>query len=62
MELKVDGMMCHGCEMRIEKALKNLGAHSVKADRTSGTVCYVEEIDKSKVVEAIEDLGFDVDA
>ena len=37
--LKVEGMMCSGCENRIEKALMNqAGIETVKADHTKGTV------------------------
>ena len=37
--LKVEGMMCTGCENRIQNAVKNMnGIKSVKADHTTGTV------------------------
>ena len=37
--LKVEGMMCTGCENRIQNAVKNMnGIKSVKADHTTGIV------------------------
>ena len=53
--LKVEGMMCTGCENRIQNAVKNMnGIKSVKADHTTGTVkieaedgieeCKIEEV------------------
>ena len=62
MELSVEGMMCRGCEERIENALKNMGLHAVKADRTAKTVSWTGEADLAEVKETIEDLGFDVNA
>ena len=59
-ELKVKGMMCHGCEKRVEKALEELGLKNVKADHEKGAVFFenngtsLEEI-KSR----INDLGFE---
>ena len=48
--LKVEGMMCTGCEK------------SVKADHTTGTVKIEAEdgIEESKIKEKIENIGFDV--
>ena len=55
--LKVEGMMCTGCENRIQNAVK-----SVKADHTTGTVKIEAEdgIEESKIKEKIENIGFDV--
>ena len=62
MELSVEGMMCRGCEERIENALKNMGLKAVKADRTAKTVSWTGDCNLDEVKEAIEDLGFDVNA
>ncbi len=62
MELKVNGMMCTGCEKTIEKALMNIdGVNSVKADHEKGTVI-VDANDnlKDKIIETIKKLDFDV--
>ena len=61
--LKVEGMMCTGCENRIQHAVKNMnGIKSVKADHTTGTVKIEAEdgIEESKIKEKIENIGFDV--
>ena len=60
---KVEGMMCTGCENRIQNAVKNMnGIKSVKADHTTGTVKIEAEdgIEESKIKEKIENIGFDV--
>ena len=60
--LKVEGMMCTGCENRIQNAVKNMnGIKSVKADHTTGTVKIEAEdgIEESKIKEKIENIGFD---
>ena len=52
--LKVEGMMCTGCENRIQNAVKNMnGIKSVKADHTTGTVKIEAEdgIEESKIEE-----------
>lgn len=61
--LKVEGMMCTGCENRIQNAVKNMnGIKSVKADHTTGTVKIEAEdgIEETKIKEKIENIGFDV--
>ena len=61
--LKVEGMMCSGCENRIEKALMNqAGIEIVKADHTKGTVLISakDEIDYEEIKRQIETLGFRV--
>lgn len=61
--LKVEGMMCGGCENRVKNALETItGIESVVADYTSGTVKVTssEEVSKVAIVEAIEDIGFSV--
>lgn len=56
---KVSGMKCHGCEIKIEDALKKEGI-SAKADKDKGTVS-IEVLNKNpKVQSIIESLGFSV--
>ena len=62
--LNVKGMMCNGCENRIQNALKTLdGVNEVDANHEDGTVKINMEdgVDVSKVKEKIEDIGFEVE-
>ena len=61
--VKVEGMMCHHCEMTVENALKAIsGVDKAKADHTTGNV----EVTLSKPVsdeiikKAIEDKDYKV--
>lgn len=59
----VEGMMCEGCEKRIEKALKDIKeVKKVKAYHENGEVKVEskKEIDINIVKEKIENLGFKV--
>ncbi len=59
----VEGMMCGGCENRVQNALKTIdGVKEVKADHVSGTVTVTlnKEVDKSIIKEKIEDIGYEV--
>lgn len=60
--LDVEGMMCEGCENRIQKALSIIeGIEKVVANHKQGTVTIVaENVDIDKVKEKIEDIGFAV--
>lgn len=61
--IKVEGMVCGGCENRVQNALKTLeGVEDVVADHTNGTVTITakEEVSISVMKETIEDLGFEV--
>lgn len=61
--LKIEGMMCTGCENRIQNSLKNMnGVISVKANHNDGTVTLSVEdnIDISKIKEKIQNIGFTV--
>lgn len=61
--LKVEGMVCGGCENRIKNALKLIdGVEEVIASHEDGTVIVKShtEIDLSVVKEKIEDLDFKV--
>lgn len=59
----VQGMMCEGCETRIQNALKvQKEVQEVKADHTTGKVMVTlrEDIDEKIIREKIENLGFEV--
>lgn len=60
---KVEGMMCGGCENRVQNAIKIIdGVKEVKADHVSGTVTVTldKEVDNSIIKEKIEDIGYEV--
>ena len=61
--LKVDGMMCGGCENRVQNALKTLeGVEEVVASYKEGTVTvsFNEKTSKEAIKEKIEDIGYEV--
>lgn len=61
--IKVQGMVCNGCENRVQNALKNIdGVENVVADHTTGAVTITSnnEISENILEEKIEDLGFEV--
>ena len=63
LELKVEGMVCGGCEKRVVNSLSTLeGVSEVIANHKTGTVLVkmTEEIDIEILKEKIEDLGFEV--
>ena len=63
LELKVEGMVCGGCEKRVVNALSDLqGVSEVVASYQNGTVLVkmTEEVEVEVLKEKIEDLGFEV--
>ena len=61
--LNVKGMMCEGCENRIQKVVKNIeGVESVSANHNTGKVSITanENLEKETITEAIEDIGYEV--
>lgn len=61
--IKVEGMVCNGCENRVKNALKNIqGVEDVDANHTTGTVIVTskEEVSENIMKEKIEDIGFEV--
>lgn len=63
-KIKVNGMVCEGCESRVKNALSTIdGVESVNADHNTGivTVMVNEDIDVSVFEEKIEDIGFEVE-
>ena len=63
LEIKVNGMMCSGCENRVQNALKQIdGIEDVKANHIEGNVKVTarEEVDENTIKETIEDIGYEV--
>lgn len=61
--LNVEGMVCNGCENRVQNALKTIdGVENVVANHENGTVTVTlnKEVSESILKEKIEDIGFDV--
>lgn len=62
--IKVKGMVCKGCENRVQNALKTIeGITQVEADYTKETVKITasNEISEKTIAEKIEDIGFEVE-
>ena len=62
--IKVNGMMCQGCENRIQNALKTLeGVENVVANHTTGTVTVISNnnVLENAIKEKIEDIGYEVE-
>lgn len=60
-EIKVEGMVCNGCENRVQNALKTIkGIKDVNADYTTGIVKITskKDIEREELKEKIEDIGF----
>lgn len=63
LKLKVEGMVCEGCENRVKSAVSLMdGVENVDANHNTGivTVNLKEDLDIAKIKEKIEDLGYDV--
>ena len=61
--IKVEGMVCNGCENRVQNALKTIdGIENVVADHNKGTVTITtnSSVDEKTMKEKIEDIGFEV--
>ena len=61
--IKVEGMVCNGCENRVQNALKTIkGVENVIANHTNGTVTVTSnnEVEENTLKEKIEDIGFEV--
>ncbi len=62
-KVRVDGMMCHHCEMRVENTLKEIGGvEDAHADHEKGevTLTLIHNVDESVIKEAIEKDGYTV--
>ena len=61
--IKVEGMVCGGCENRVKNAVSAIdGVENVVADHNTGivTVTSKEDLDVNQIKEKIEDIGFEV--
>lgn len=61
--INVEGMVCGGCENRVQNALKIIeGIEKVIANHKNGTVTILakNEVEESIIKEKIEDIGFEV--
>ena len=61
--INVKGMVCNGCENRVQNALKTIeGVENVVADHTKGivTVTSKSEVEESVLKDKINDIGFEV--
>jgi copper ion binding protein len=62
--IKVKGMSCNHCVMRVTKALQAIeGIKNVKVDLQSGEVTYDEEkpIDRKVIAERIRKAGYEAE-
>lgn len=63
LKIKLNGMVCNGCENRVQNALKTIdGVLEVTADYKNNlvTVKKNSNLDKNIIYERIEDLDFEV--
>ena len=63
LELRVEGMVCGGCENRVKNALKTIsGVEEVFADYTKGlvTIKAKEDVTEGEMKAKIEDIRFEV--
>lgn len=63
LEIKVNGMVCNGCENRVQNALKTIdGVLEVTADYKNNlvTVKKNKDLEKNIIYERIGDLDFEV--
>lgn len=61
--IKVEGMVCGGCENRVQNAIKTIkGIKKVVANHKEGTVTILakETINEKEIKEKIETIGFKV--
>lgn len=61
--IKVEGMVCNGCENRVKNALTTIeGVENVIANHNKGTVTVIskDEVSENVMKEKIEDIGFEV--
>jgi len=65
MELKIKGMTCNHCQMRIKKALESIdGIEGAEVDFKKGTakisVQDESKVNLEKIAEVIEDTGYEL--
>ena len=62
--LSVKGMMCEGCENRVQNVVKDIsGVADVHADHKTGkvTITFNGEADIEEIKETIDDIGYEVE-
>ena len=62
-KIKINGMVCEGCENRVKKALERLeGVMDVQANHESGvvTIKTEEELNSTLLKETLDKIGFEV--
>lgn len=63
LRLKINGMMCGGCENRVKNALSEIdGVENVDANNTTGIVVInsKKDLDITKIKEKIMDIGYEI--
>ncbi len=63
LEIKINGMVCGGCENRVKTALSTIeGIESVEANHNTGivTIKAEKDLDVVQIKERIVDLGFEI--
>ena len=63
LEIKINGMVCGGCENRVKTALSTIeGVESVEANHNTGivTVKAEKDLDVVQIEEKIVDLGYEI--
>ena len=63
LRIKINGMVCGGCENRVKTALSEInGIESVDANHNTGMVTVKSEndLDVAQIKERITDLGFEI--
>ena len=61
--IKVEGMVCNGCENRVKNALMDInGVEKVEASHIAGTVTVTvsDNVEEKVLKDKIEDIGFEV--
>ena len=59
--LKVEGMTCMHCKMRVEKALKGVsGVTNVQVDLANNQAVVVGSAEKTAMAKAVEEAGYKV--
>lgn len=61
--LKVNGMMCGGCENRVKNAIGNIdGVENVTADHNTGKVVITsnDNVSEEVIMETLEDIGYEI--
>ncbi len=61
--IKIEGMMCTGCENRVQNAVKTIdGVEGVIANHNDGTVKVTlnKDVDQKVIEEKLEDIGYEV--